>query len=52
MRVRDIMTQPAQTCHLDADLVFASRRMREAGCDALRSIGAPQAAAHRAAARG
>lgn len=29
MRVRDIMSQPPQTCHVDSDLVLASRRMRE-----------------------
>lgn len=29
MRVRDIMTQPVQTCHVHSDLATASRRMRE-----------------------
>lgn len=35
MRVRDIMTQPMQTCRLETDLGAASRRMCETGCGAL-----------------
>lgn len=35
MRVRDIMTQPIQTCRIETDLGTASRRMREMGCGAL-----------------
>ena len=32
MKVRDIMTQPPQTCRLDTDLSTASRRMKEFDC--------------------
>jgi CBS domain-containing protein len=32
MKVRDIMTQPPHTCHLDTDLSTASRRMKEFDC--------------------
>jgi CBS domain-containing protein len=32
MRVREIMTQPPQTCRLDTDLSTASRRMKEFDC--------------------
>jgi CBS domain-containing protein len=35
MKVRDIMTQPPETCHLDTTLAIASRRMRETGCGTL-----------------
>jgi CBS domain-containing protein len=40
MKVRDIMTQPLQTCRLETDLGTASRRMRETGCGALAVIDA------------
>jgi CBS domain-containing protein len=32
------MTQPPQTCHVDTDLVMASRRMKETGCGTLAVI--------------
>ena len=35
MRVRDIMTQPPESCHLETTLAIASRRMRETGCGTL-----------------
>lgn len=35
MKVRDIMTQPPQTCRLETPLGLASRRMKEAGCGTL-----------------
>ena len=35
MKVRDIMTQPVQTCTVDMNLVAASRRMKETGCGTL-----------------
>lgn len=35
MRVRDIMTQPPETCRVDTDLATASRRMKETGCGTL-----------------
>jgi CBS domain-containing protein len=35
MKVRDIMTQPPETCRLYTDLAVASRRMRETGCGTL-----------------
>ena len=38
MRVRDIMSRPAQTCRLGTSLLAASRRMRETGCGALAVI--------------
>jgi CBS domain-containing protein len=35
MKVRDIMTQPPETCRLDTDLRTAIRHMRETGCGSL-----------------
>ena len=35
MKVRDIMTQPPQTCRLETDLATASRRMKENMCGTL-----------------
>jgi CBS domain-containing protein len=35
MKVRDIMTQPPQTCRLETPLGLASRRMKEKGCGTL-----------------
>jgi CBS domain-containing protein len=35
MKVRDIMTQPPQTCRLDTDIATASRRMRDHACGTL-----------------
>lgn len=35
MKVRDIMSQPPQTCRLDTDLATASRRMKDFGCGSL-----------------
>ena len=35
MRVRDIMSQPPQICHLGTNLALASRRMRDTGCGTL-----------------
>ena len=35
MKVRDIMTQPPQTCRRETSLALASRRMHETGCGML-----------------
>jgi signal-transduction protein with cAMP-binding, CBS, and nucleotidyltransferase domain len=35
MRVRDIMTQPVQTCTTEMNLAAASRRMKDTGCGTL-----------------
>jgi CBS domain-containing protein len=35
MKVRDIMTQPPQTCRLDTDIATASRRMHDHACGTL-----------------
>ena len=35
MRVRNIMTQPPETCHIETTLAAASRHMRETGCGTL-----------------
>lgn len=39
MKVRDIMTQPPQTCHVYTDLATASRRMKESGTGMLVVLG-------------
>lgn len=35
MKVKNIMTQPLQTCTIDMNLAAASRRMKETGCGTL-----------------
>jgi CBS domain-containing protein len=40
MKVRDIMTQPPETCRVDTNLATASRRMRETGCGTLAVVDA------------
>lgn len=35
MKVKNIMTQPLQTCTIDMSLAAASRRMKETGCGTL-----------------
>lgn len=42
MRVRDIMTQPPQTCSADTSLAAASRRMHAAGCGMLAVVDSTQ----------